>query len=434
MKVEVEEIGPCKKVIKVEVPKETIEVEWQKQLEKLCKMVNLPGFRKGKAPKSFVEKKYSDRILDEVKQSVVSDSYRNAVENNKLSPVGEPEVSDINLELGKPLSFEVTMEVLPTFEVGEYKGMRIKKRPVEVTKDDVENTLKSMRLQKSKLDVVKDGKVEGDDLVTCGCEVTVDGEVVRKDEDLNVIASGTMVADINVPDLGEKLSGSKVGEDLSIKIELDDKFSIEQYRNKPAELKLFIKEIRRPGGPEINDEAAKEMGYDSLDELKEQLTKKIEVEKKNIVERDMRDQVYSNLLEMVNFDLPGNMVESQTNKKLENYRLELLNKGTPLEEIENNMQDLKNVSEESVIKDFKLSLILERIAEKEKIFVTESEIDHRIKMMAGMYGKGPSVMREQLEKLGSIPNLRYQMKESKTVDLIIKEAVKEEVEDKKEEK
>lgn len=430
MNVEIEEIGPCKKLIKVEVPKETIEDEWQKQLNKLCQMANLPGFRKGKAPKSFVEKKYSDRLMEEVRQTVVTDSYQSAIENNNLSPVGEPEISDINLELGKPLNFEVKMEVLPTFEIGEYKGMQLKRGPVTVTKEDVENALKSIRMQRSQLVEVKDGKVEEDDLIVCDCELEVDGVIVREKNEMNVMVSGSRIADINVPDLKEKLVGTEAGKECSIKVELGGDFAVEEHRNKPAELKLFIKKIKRPDGPEINDELAKKVGSDSLEELREFLSKQIEVEKKKLIENDMREHIYKNLLKMADFDLPRDMVESQASKKLENYRMELLNKGTPMEEIESNLENLKNTSEEAAIKDFKLSLVLKRIAEKEKIFVTEAEVDHKIKSLASMYGVEPSKMRSQLEKLGSLSNLRHQMKESKTVDLIMKEAVTEEINEK----
>jgi len=152
-----------------------------------------------------------------------------------------------------------------------------------------------------------------------------------------------------------------------------------------------------------------------------------------MVDNDMREQVYKNLLEMADFDLPKDVIESQTNKRLRSYQVELLNKGTPLEEVEKEMGNLKNASEESVVKDFKLSLILERIAEKEKIFVTEADVNQRINTLANMYGTEPSKMRSQLEKIGSIPNLRYQMKESKTVDFLIKEAVTKETNQKKKE-
>ena len=431
MKVEIEEIGPCKKLLKVEIPKEKIDDEWQEQLKELCKMADLPGFRKGKAPRSLVEKKFGERLMEDVKQKLVSSTYEEAVEKNKLSPVGEPEISDVNMELGKPLNFEVTMEVLPTFEIGEYKGLQLKKESVSVTDKDIKAALKTISGQKTQLTIVKDGKVEDDDYIICDCKVKVGRKIVFEDEDLEVMVSGSTVADINVPDLKSNLLGTKSGGKCSIDVELGDNFSVEQYRNKSAKLEISVKEIKRPVSPEIDDEMAKQMGYDSLAELSEFVSKKLEAEKKRMVDNDMREQIYKNLLEMANFDLPKDVIESQTNKRLHRHQIELLNRGTPLEEIEKDMGNLKNASEESVIKDFKLSLILERIAEKEKIFVTEAEVNQRINTLANMYGTEPSKMRNQLEKIGNIPNLRYQMKESKTVDFLIKEAVTKEPNQKK---
>ena len=431
MKVEIEEIGPCKKLLKVEIPKEKIDDEWQEQLKELCRMADLPGFRKGKAPRSLVERKFGDKLMEDVKQKLVSSTYEEAVEKNKLSPVGEPEISDVNMELGKPLNFEVTMEVLPTFEIGEYKGIQLKKESVSVTDKDIKTALKTISGKKTQLTIVKDGKVEDDDYIICDCKVKVGRTIVFKDEDLEVKISGSTVADINVPDLKSNLLGTKSGGTCSIDVELGDNFSVEQYRNKSAKLELSVKEIKRPVSPEIDDEMAKQMGCDSLAELSEFVSKKLETEKKRMVDNDMREQIYKNLLEMANFDLPKDVIESQTNKRLHRHQIELLNRGTPLEEIEKDMGNLKNASEESVIKDFKLSLILERIAEKEKIFVTEAEVNQRINTLANMYGTEPSKMRNQLEKIGNIPNLRYQMKESKTVDFLIKEAVTKETNQKK---
>jgi trigger factor len=369
--------------------------------------------------------------MEDVKQKLVSSTYEEAVEKNKLSPVGEPEISDVNMELGKPLNFEVTMEVLPTFEIGEYKGMQLKKESVSVTDKDIKTALKTISGQKTQLTIVKDGKVEDDDYIICDCKVKVDRKIVFEDENLEVMVSGSTVADINVPDLKSSLLDTKSGGKCSIDVQLGDNFSVEQYRNKPAKLEISVKEIKRPVSPEIDDEMAKQMGYDSLAELSEFVSKKLEAEKKRMVDNDMREQIYKNLLEMANFDLPKDVIESQTNKRLHRHQIELLNRGTPLEEIEKDMGNLKNASEESVIKDFKLSLILERIAEKEKIFVTEAEVNQRINTLANMYGTEPSKMRNQLEKIGNIPNLRYQMKESKTVDFLIKEAVTKETNQKK---
>ena len=427
MNIEIEEVGPCKKSLKIEIPKERIEDEWQKQLNEVSRMAKLPGFRKGKAPRKLLEKKFSDRIIEDVKRAVVSESYQQALEGNKLSPIGDPDVGDIDLELGKPLKFEITLEVLPTFELGDYKGMQLKKKPVSVTDEDIENALKAVSRQKTQLAVVKKGKVKDGDYIICDCEVGVNGETIWNDEELEVMVSGSSVANINVPDLKTNLVGAKSGDKLTMVVELGDNFSVEQHRNKSARMEISIKEIKRPASPEINDELAKQVGYDTLGELREFLSKRLEVEKKNQVEGEMHEQIYSKLIEMADFDLPGDIIARQSHERLYRYQMELVNKGTPMEEVEKNIDDLKNASEESVIKDFKMSLVIDRIAEKEKIFVTENDVNQRISGMAGMYGIEPAVMKIQLEKINGMSNLRHQLKEHKTLNLLMKEATIEEV-------
>lgn len=427
MNIEIEEVGPCKKLLKIEIPKVRIEDEWRKQLNEVSRMANLPGFRKGKAPKKLLEKKFSDRIIEDVKRAVVSESYQQALEGNKLSPIGDPDVGDIDLELGKPLKFEITLEVLPTFELGEYKGMQLKKKHVSVTDEDIENALKAVSRQKTQLTVVKKGKVKDGDYIICDCEVGINSETIWNDEELEVMVSGSSVANINVPDLRDNLVGAKSGDKLTVDVELGDNFSVEQHRNKSARMEISIKEIKRPASPEINDELAKQVGYDTLGELREFLSKRLEVEKKNQVEGEMHEQIYSKLIEMADFDLPGDMIARQSHERLYRYQMELINKGTPMEEVEKNIDDLKNASEESVVKDFKMSMVIDRIAEKEKIFVTENDVNQRISGMAGMYGIEPAAMKKQLEKINGMSNLRHQLKEHKTLNLLMKEATIEEV-------
>jgi len=427
MNIEIEEVGPCKKSLKIEIAKVRIEDEWQKQLSEVSRMAKLPGFRKGKAPKKLLEKKFSNRIIEEVKRAVVSESYQQALEENKLSPIGDPDVGVIDLELGKPLKFEITLEVLPTFELGEYKGMQLKKKSVSVTDEDIDKALNAISRQKTQLTVVNTGKVKDGDYIICDCEIGINGEIIWNDEELEVMVSGSSVANINVPDLKANLVGAKSGDKLTMDVELGDNFSVEQHRNKSARMEISIKEIKRTASPDINDELAKQVGYDTLGELREFLSKRLEVEKKNQVESEVHEQIYGKLIEMANFDLPEDMITHQSNERLHRYQMELINKGTPMEEVEKNIDDLKNASEESVVKDFKMSLVIDRIAEKEKIFVTENDVNQRINGLAGMYGIEPAAMKKQLERINGMSNLRHQLKEHKTLNLLMKEATIEEV-------
>ena len=427
MNIEIEEVGPCKKLLKFEIPKEAIDDEWQKQLKEVAKMANLPGFRKGKVPRKLLEKNYGDKIIDEVKRAVVSGSYQQAIEKNKLSPIGDPDVGDIDLELGKPLKFEITLEVLPTFELGEYKGMQLKRKPVSVTDEDIDKALETISKQKAQLTVVKTGKVKVEDFIICDCEVGINGEVVWSDQELEVMVSGSHVADINVPELKDSLVGAKSGDKVSVDVELGDNFSVVQHRSKSAKMEISIKEIKRPKSPKIDDELAKQVGYDSLGELKEFMSKRLEMEKKRMAEGEMQEQISSKLIEMADFEMPEDMIKHHTSERLYKYQLDLVNKGTPQEEIEKHSEDLKSASEESVVRDFKMSLVLEHIAEKERIFVTEDDVSRRISEMAGMYGLDAAGMKKQLEKMNSMSNLRHQLRESKTLNLLMKEANIEEV-------
>lgn len=427
MNIEIEEVGPCKKLLKIEIPKERIEEEWQKQLNEVSRMANLPGFRKGKAPRALLERKFSDKIMEEVQRAVVSESYQQAVEGSKLSPVGEPDVGDINLELGKPLNVEITLEVLPTFELGEYKGMRLKKMPVSITNDDIDTALKTISRQKTQMVVVNTGKIEDGDYIICDCEVGVNGGIIWKDEELEVMVSGSGVANINVPDLKTNLLGAKSGDKRTMDVVLGDNFPQVEHRNKSARMEILVKEIKRPSAPDINDALAKQVGYDSLDELREFVSKRLEIEKRKQVEGEMRKQIYRKLLEMADFDLPEDMVRHQSSERLHKYQLDLLNRGAPLEEVEKNLDDLRSASEESVINDFKMSLALEHIADKEKIFVTEDDVNQRVNGLAGMYGIESAIMRKHLERMKSMSNLRHQLREDKTLSFLMQEATIEEV-------
>ena len=427
MNIEIEEVGPCKKLLKFEIPKETIDDEWQKQLKEVSNMAKVPGFRKGKAPRKLLEKNYGDKIMDDVKRAVVSGSYQQAIEENKLSPVGDPDIGNFDLELGKPLKFEVTLEVLPTFELGEYKGMKLQRKPVSVTDEDIDKALETISKQKAQLTIVKTGKVKVEDFIICDCEVGINDEVVWSDQELEVMASGSHVADINVPDLKDRLVGAKSGDKVSVDVELGDSFSVEQHRNKSAKMEISIKEIKRPKSPKIDDELAKQVGYDTLGELKEFMSKRLEMEKKRMAEGEMQEQISSKLIEMAGFEMPEDMIKHHTNERLHKYQLDLVNKGTPQEEIEKHTEDMKSASEEAVVRDFKMSLVLEHIAEKERIFVTEDDVNRRISEMAGMYGLDAAGMKKQLEKMNSMSNLRHQLRESKTLNLLMKEANIEEV-------
>ena len=423
MNVTITESGPCRKVLKFEIPKETIESEFEKKTAEVCDTVELPGFRKGRAPRKLVEKRFGTQIKDDVKQSVVSDSYQKALEEHKLNPVGNPQFGEIKLEVGQPLNFDVTLEVWPTFELGQHKGLKLKKKPSNVTEEDIGKVLQGMSLRKTQLTVVQDGSVKKSDHIICDCKVKVGGSVVLEDDDVEILVeNGVAVANTPIPELVTKLEGIKSGKECEIEIKLSDNFTKEEFRGKDAELKLTVKEIKRLAVPVVDDNFAKTLGSESLEDLKSNVRKRIEIDKKNWAEDDLRNQILDILLDETKFDLPQDFVNYHTEQRVYKHQLDLLKKGMPLEEIQKQTETIKNASAESVMRELKASIILDNIAEKEKIFVTENEVEQRIADIARTYNTDVTRVRKQLERQGSLSYLRNEMRENKVINLLLKEA------------
>ncbi|TLD40202.1 MAG: Cell division trigger factor [Candidatus Jettenia ecosi] len=423
MNVTIEDAGPCKKVLKFEIPKETIENELEKKTVEVCDTIELPGFRKGYAPRKLVEKRFADQIKDEVKQSVVSDCYQKVIEEHKLNPVGNPKFGDIKFDIGQPFNFDVTLEVWPAFDVGQYRDLKLKKKSTTVTDEDIQKALHNMSLRRAQLTVVKDGNVVKGDQIICDGKVEVDGNTVLEDNDIEIlVADGFAVFNTEVPDLVTKLEGTKSGEIRNIDVKLPDTFVKEEYRGKNAKLQLTVKEIKRLAVPEVNENFAKTLGFESLEDLKSKIQKQIEIEKRKWAEDDLRNQVLDTLLEQTKFELPEEFVSYHTGKRVYKHQLDLLNRGMPLEEIQKQTENIKNASAESVMRELKASLILDKIAEKEKIFVTENEVEQRIADIARAYNTDTARVRKQLERQGSLSYLRNDMRENKVVNLILKEA------------
>ncbi|OHB99268.1 MAG: trigger factor [Planctomycetes bacterium RIFCSPHIGHO2_12_42_15] len=337
--------------------------------------------------------------------------------------MGNPQFGEIKLEVGQPLNFDVTLEVWPTFELGQYKGLKLKKKPSNVTEEDIGKVLQGMSLRKTQLTVVQDGSVKKSDHIICDCKVKVGGSVVLEDDDVEILVeNGVAVANTPIPELVTKLEGIKSGKECEIGIKLSDNFTKEEFRGKDAELKLTVKEIKRLAVPVVDDNFAKTLGSESLEDLKSNVRKRIEIDKKNWAEDDLRNQILDILLDETKFDLPQDFVNYHTEQRVYKHQLDLLKKGMPLEEIQKQTETIKNASAESVMRELKASIILDNIAEKEKIFVTENEVEQRIADIARTYNTDVTRVRKQLERQGSLSYLRNEMRENKVINLLLKEA------------
>ncbi|MBE7444757.1 MAG: trigger factor [Planctomycetia bacterium] len=329
----------------------------------------------------------------------------------------------MELEIGKPLTFDVTLEVWPSFDINQYKGLQLKKKSGVVDDAELQKVLMDMAFRKAHLTVVQNGSVQKADQVICDCKVEVNGNIIFEDDDVEiVVVNGVAIVNTTVSDLATNLEGIKSGEERMIDLKLSQNFIKEEYRGREAKLKLTVKEIKRLVPPQVNEDLAKILGFDSLEDLKSNIRKRIEIDKKRWVEDDLRNQILDILLGLTNLELPQDFLNYHTEQRVYKHQLDLLNRGVPLEEIQKQTETIKNASAESVLRELKASLVMNHIAEKEKIFVTENEVEQRIADIARAYNTDTIRVRKQLERQGNLSYLRNDMRESKVMNFLLKEA------------
>ena len=423
MQVQVEEVGPCKKLVKIEIPADRVDEELEKTYEQLNEGVAVPGFRKGHVPRWLMRSKFGKQIDSDTKDTLVADSFDEAVKEQKLRPIGSPSFDEeIEFEAGKPLSFGVTIEVRPEFEIDDYTALELKKTSAKPTKAEIKERIDFLRRRYAKLEDVTKGAPKAED-VAVGCLTLREGDdVYREIPNHQFIAGDHVLIGMTAEETTEFVTQIKVGETAEKEITVPDAFGDEAKRGAKMTLSFKLDNIRRPNLPDVTEEWVKEVGFDSLDEFNDEITAALTREKERQGQEQLEEQMMEQLLKKVDFELPEDIVKSMAQRTLVRRSMALRQRGMPQEEIEKQLEKLKDESEKSAQGAAKTYFILDEIAEKERIFVTEDEVDARVEAMAANYGRSPDQVLRDLEKDDRLSELRSSMREEKVKAFLLEKA------------
>jgi len=419
--VTIEDAGPCKKRLNIKVAAERVTGEIDKAYKDLIETIAVPGFRKGHTPRSIAEKRFGKQITEEVRDRLASAAFVEAIDGKNFDTIGQPEFGEIKLEAGSPLAFEATINLKPTIEFEDYKGISLHKKSADVADKDIEERIELVRTNKAPLAPV-DRAAQKDDQVTVDLKITSEGKELRSIEDARLFVSGESFLGLKVESVEKILAGKKAGEEFEFEQTLPDNFREEEYRNKAARIWVKVKEIKAQQLPEVNDEWARSLDFDDLDDMRDEIKNRLKREKANEVDVDLREQARNYLLEKANFDLPEGLIEKQAEGMFNRRRLELESQGVPKEEIEKRIEELRQGQKDATRKSFKLYFIMRHIADKEKIFVTEEEVDARIAAIAAMRGIPAAEVKTLYEQNEMMDDLRAEMREGKTLKHLIDNA------------
>ena len=426
MSVQVEKLekSMAKLTITVEAAKfdAAVDSAYQKNKGKIA----LPGFRKGKAPRAMIEKMYGTGVFyEDAANELIPEAYETAAKESELEIVAQPEIEVTQMEKGTDFIFTATVAIKPEVTLGDYKGIEVEKKEAEVNEEEITAEIDKAREANSRLITIEDRATEDGDTVIIDFDGYVDGKQFEGGyaEDYTLVLGSHSFID----NFEDQLVGKNLGEDVEVNVTFPEEYHVDELKGKPALFKVKIKEIQKKELPELDDDFAQDVSdFDTLDEYKADVEKKILENKENQIKREQEDQIIEKIIENAQMEIPQQMITAQTRQMTQEFAQRLQSQGLSLEQYmqftgltpQKMMEDL----EPQALKRIQSRLVLEAVVAAENIEASDEEIDKELENMASMYQMEIDKLKELIgddEKKQIGMDLAVQ----KAVEFVVKEAV-----------
>ena len=407
----------------VKVEAEKFDAALTRAYKKNVKNFNVPGFRKGKVPMNVVKKYYGiEVLLEDAVNFAIEGSYSEVLKENNIIPVDYPKIDVVEVGEGKDFVYTAEVTVYPEVELGEYKGLSIEKKTYEVTEEEVSKKLKEMQEKNARVETKEEGTVENGNIAVIDFKGYVDGEAFQGGEgnDYSLeIGSKTFIDTFE-----EQLVGAKVNDTVEVNVTFPENYGKEELNGKPAKFEVTIKEIKVKELPELDDEFAKETSeFDTLADLKADVTKKLEEANNARSEREFEEAVITAVAGNAKVEIPEVMVEKEVDKMVQNLQQRLQYQGLSLEQYfqftgtdEEKMREYMRTNAQTKVK---VDLVLEAIEKAENIEATEEEIKAKAVEVAKMYSASEDEKMVDLLMQTQQAALRADVITSKTMKLLL---------------
>jgi trigger factor len=428
MKTEVIDVSPTRKEIKIEIEADAVRHAYDRVSDRYAQQATVPGFRPGHAPRSVVRSRFKDQIRSEVLQELVPQAVQDAISEHSLNAIGEPDLHLDNSEgLGKlgtePISLHVHVEVLPEVTLGEYKGLEAARRVRPVADEDVERVIAGLLENSASLQPVEDRGAEIGDTVT----VNFHGKFIETpdEEDINVEDVDVELGGAGVQqEFTDNLLGVKPDDEKNFTVDYPADFTSKGLAGKKVEYTATVTAVRRKELPTMDDEWAKSLGeeFESLDSLREKIRE--DLKQRASVESDnrLRSEVMRKLVEAHPFEVPQTLSEHQANNRLESAVRDMIGRGIDPRAQEINWDGVREQLKTQAEFDVRGSMLLEMIADREKIEASEEEIEAEINSIAAGSRQTPEQVRAALTKQGGTTSIADRLRNRKAIDLIVENA------------
>ncbi|MCD6582763.1 MAG: trigger factor [Desulfuromusa sp.] len=427
MKVTVENLSSIKKKLSLEIPAETVDVEMENAYKKIAKTADIKGFRKGKVPKKILEQHYGPKAQYDAAGPLINNSLYKALLDNKIEAVSQPEVVQSgDVEAGKPFSYEAEVEVRPEIVAKNYTKLKLEKEKFTFDESAVEQQLEHMANSKMQLEVTSRKKARDGDTVIIDFEGFIDDTPFEngsaKDFELSLGSNSF------IPGFEAQLVGMKREQEKEVEVTFPEGYGSKDLAGKPAVFKVLVKEIKEKIIPKIDDALAKELDAENLDDLKEKIKENTITQEKQRIEGQLQENLMMALIDNNSFDVPEGMIENQLHHLKDSFTQKLKAQGMSLEMLGMNNESFSKTYREMAIEKVKGELLLDTIAEQEKIVVEEAEIEQKMQIFAD----DSDIPLDQVQKYfkgdQALAGLKGQILQEKISKFLLDQAVITEVE------
>ncbi len=420
--VTVEDIGKLRKRVTIEVSRERIDAKFNELFGELGESAQVPGFRVGRAPRRLIEKRFGKEVAEDVRNNLVGEAVGKAFDDAGFRVLGEPDLSleEITVPDDGAMTFGFEVEVAPDVTLPDYEGMEVRRPNVEVTERHVDEALDEMRRPRGVLRPTDDPAAESD-VIVADVSVTGDGIDLQSANTEVRVAPGT-ISGVPLEDLGKALTGKKSGQTAELTTTVPAGHPNEDWREKEITVSLTIHEVKRLELPELTKEFASGAGFESVEDMRDAVRGNLQGRIVSEQARLMADQVRQYFMNKVELEIPEELAERHSARMLQRRVVDLMTRGVPREQIEQNLSELEAQAATQAALELKRMFIMGELAEKLEIEVSDDEVNARVAQMARAYRRRPERMRRELQDDGRLAELTVSMRGEKAIAKVLESA------------
>ena len=419
MKTEFVDVSETQKTLTIEIPSDVVDAEINKIAKGYTKQARIPGFRPGKVPTGIVKQRFKEQILHDVMHGLIPRAIEEALQERGIEPIDTPNVKDVALQEGQPLTFTADVETLPPLDPGDLSTISLTRATVGIDDAAVEQALERLRDRAAKYEPVEGRPIAGGDTAVLHMNRTGPGDEADHHDDVSVEIGG----EGNPPDFDANLIGLGAGDEKTFTVRFPSDYGVERFRDADVTYAVKVKEIRTKALPALDDELAKDLGgFETLAELRDRIRTDMTAEAEEHASRHIRTDLLKQLSQRVSFELPASLIEREMDRRLEQFAQQLMQQQIDPRQAGIDWTQFREAQREAAREAVASTLVLDELARREKITVSAEDVDKEIEQFAGRAGRTPAALRAQLEKDGGISRLVAGMRREKAIDLALSRA------------